>query len=85
MADGCIANTTSLTDGTIMWRESSIGDTVTVSCPCGTVNPENVAEKASRTCGGDFTAAGMWEEANVADCAFSMTTSSLCMLSDVSA
>ena len=65
--------------------ESSIGDTVTVSCPCGTVNPANVAEKASRTCGGDFTAAGMWEVANVADCAFSATTTSLCMLSDVSA
>ena len=68
-----------------MWMESSIGDIVTVSCPCGSVDPATIAEKASRTCAGDFTAAGMWEEANVADCAFSATTSSLCMLSDVSA
>ena len=83
-ADGCVANTTLLSEGTVVWRESSIGITVTVSCPCGSVNPANVAEKASRTCAGDFTAAGMWEEANVTDCAFSMTTSFLCMLSNVS-
>lgn len=87
VADGCpsVVDSSCSKDSTIVWPETEIGETVTVSCPCGSPRSSLLpALKATRSCGGNYNNGAQWEDAFCRDCQFHDSRLMLCTLSQVS-
>ena len=87
VADGCpsVVDSSCSKGNTIVWPETEIGETVTVSCPCGSPRSSLLlALKATRSCGGNYNNGAQWEDAFCRDCQFHDSRLMLCKLSQVS-
>ena len=87
VADGCpsVVDSSCSKGSTIVWPETEIGETVTVSCPCGSPRSSLLpALKATRSCGGNYDEGAQWEDAFCGDCQFHDSRLMLCTLSQVS-
>ena len=76
-------------NSSIVWLESSIRETVTQSCPCGTLQEsEHFNNSATRVCGGSYSFGGEWREPQIQSCEYNAQnqdiTLELCQLTTVS-
>ena len=84
--DACNAETTTV-QGTILpvsWTETELGETVSVSCPCGNVDTNTINRQASRMCGGSYSGGVDWIAPYDTECQFGGTALELCEASLVS-
>ena len=68
-----------------MWPETNLGQTVTISCPCGDLSLGVGHPSAQRQCTGSFTSGAQWSTANDSSCNFTISTQQLCNALEVSA
>ena len=71
-------------DVRILWPLTPLGDTVTISCPCGNLVLNSSALVATRECRGDFDSGAVWHPPQDSPCDFSMTARMMCALAEVS-
>ncbi len=83
--DGCNFTTTPFDIGSnitteIEWPETSLGDTVSVPCPCAEF-AGSLAGRAYQYCSGTFSQGAHWEDYDISECEAlnSQTTRRLCV------
>ena len=75
--DGCVAELTMFSDA-LEWPETDIGQTVSLSCPCGGLSLGVGHPSAQRQCTGSFTSGAQWSSPNNGPCNFTSSTEELC-------
>lgn len=86
VVDGCpsVVDSTCSRGGVTVWPETEIGETVMLSCPCGSPGSSLLPNlKATRTCGGSYDDGAQWEVALCGACQFHDSRLALCELSQV--
>ena len=80
--DGCVSELTMFSDA-LEWPETDIGQTVSLSCPCGDLSLGVGHPSAQRQCTSataTFTSGARWSNANDAACNFTRSTEELCQV-----
>ena len=62
------------------WPETDIGQTVSLSCPCGDLSLGVGHPSAQRQCSGSFTSGAQWSSASDTACNFTRSTEELCQV-----
>ena len=84
VTDGCVSEPTIFSDS-LIWSETDLGQTVSISCPCGDLSLGVGHPSAQRQCTGSFTSGAQWSTANDSSCNFTNSTQQLCKALEVSA
>ena len=77
--DGCVSELTMFSDA-LEWPETDIGQTVSLSCPCGDLSLGVGHPSAQRQCSGSFTSGAQWSSASDTACNFTRSTEELCQV-----
>ena len=67
----------------VTWPETEIGDTASIPCPCGIMDPLIGNLMGNRTCGGSYTSGAVWLGPQCNECNFPETRNELCRLTQV--
>lgn len=59
----------------VSWPETATGGIAKAECPCESAS---LSRRATRVCGGTFTAIGLWEDADYQPCDFTEVAWKLC-------